>query len=182
LGKKVWLLAGSVTLFVLMGYMKFFLGPALQKGGRLGSEVKDLKQHLMSTQASLVKLPQMEKEIVRLRQKSEASKVRFPSKTELPELLEHLSEVAESSDVKIVEILPANMIPAPMKMEKVVQGAYEELPIAFTAKSGYHELGSFINRLENSERIFTVKDIEIKADPSDPKRHHIRLVVATFVR
>ena len=180
--KKVWIFAGIVTLLVLTGYMKFFLGPALQKNGRLGSEIKDLRQRLKSTKASLARLPQMEKEIAQLHQKSETLKVRFPSKAELPELLEHLSGIAESSDVKIVEILPASMMPAPSKTEKVGQGAYEELPIAFTAKSGYHELGSFINRLENSERIFTVKDIEVKADPSDPKRHHVRLVVATFVR
>ena len=68
------------------------------------------------------------------------------------------------------------------KKKESPSAIYEELPIALTARSGYHELGAFINQLENSERIFMVKTIEIKADPSDPKRHHATLVVETFVR
>lgn len=174
-------MGGVIAILSFMVYTKYFLGPAFEKARLLGAEAKTLQQNLKAAKTALSGFSQFEKEVTRLREKTKELAIRFPSKTELPELLEHLSEIADKSGVQIVEISPSRMIQTAEK-EKVSSTLYEEIPIALTAKSGYHELGAFINQLENSERIFTVKNVEIKADPSDSKRHHVALVVETFVR
>ena len=170
-----------VILLAVMVYLKYFLGPAFGKAHALGTEAAQIRRNLATTRGALAKLSQLEADTARLRESAKELAVRFPSESELPELLEHLSRVAEKSEVEIIEISPAHVIQKEAKKEPSVS-LYEELPIALTARSGYHELGSFINQLENSERIFMVKNIEIKADPSDRKRHHVELMVGTFVR
>ncbi len=177
--KKKIFLVGGVAIVVLFVYFQLLLGPALGRIGRVRSEARQLRQSLKAVQAGLSQLPQMEKKTTRLREKVRMAEDHFPSKLELPELLERLSEVAETSDVKIVEIEPTK----PLSLESGGdQPLYEEVPIALNAKSGYHELGLFINQLENSKRYFVVKDIRIKKDSSDSKRHHVDLVLQTFVR
>ena len=176
------LILGIVIVFLAVWvFLKYFVGPAIGKASTLGGEVAGVRRNLTSVRVSLTKLPQLEAETERLRRSAKELAVRFPSESELPELLEHLSRVAKKSEVEIVEISPTRVIQVEAK-KAAPSALYEELPIALTARSGYHELGFFINQLENSERIFTVKNIEIKADPSDRKRHRVELVLETFVR
>lgn len=175
------ILGGVVVFLAVWVFLKYFLGPAVGKARTLGTEASQIRRNLTATRTALGKLPQLEADAVRLRRSAKELAVRFPSESELPELLEHLSRVAEKSEVEIVEISPTRVIQVEEK-KGTPSALYEELPIALTARSGYHELGSFINQLENSERIFMVKNIEVKADPSDRKRHHVELVLGTFVR
>ena len=180
LANRQWILGGVIVFLSLLVYQKYFLGPVFGRANRLGKEAGEIRRNLKAAQATLSKLPQLESDMGKLRERTKELAVRFPSKAELPELLEHLSAVAEKSEVQIVEISPTRVIQEDKKEPS--SAIYEVLPIDLTARSGYHELGAFINQLENSERIFSVKNIEIKADPSDPKRHHVALVVETFVR
>ena len=179
--KKKWLTVVVLAFLILMVYLRFFLGPAVGKFNSLWSEIREIRRNLMTVQNAKEKLAQMEAETSELRKRTKKMEVRFPSRAELPELLEHLSDVAKKSEVDILEILPSGPIQTTASAANV-QPIYEELPIAFMAKSGYHELGAFINHLESSERIFAVKNIEIKSDPSNPRKHGIRLVLGTFVR
>lgn len=180
--KKRWLIGGVLVLLALMGYLRFFLGPAVGKWGSLRSEIREIRRNLLTVQKAKEKLARMETETAELRERTRKLEVRFPSRAELPELLEHLSNIAKKSGVEIVEILPTRPIQSEAQPAKPQAVIYEELPIDFTAKSGYHELGAFINHLENSERIFAVKDIEIRSNSSSPRSHQVRLVLGTFVR
>lgn len=182
LEKKTLMLGGILVFLFLVIYFRLLLGPAVGKMRLLRSQVVELEQRLKTTRSALARVAEIEKETARLRQFAEKSKSRLPNRSELPELLEHLSKTAEKSKVKIIEILPTKAETTQVNGTPAAEGLYEELPIAFSARSGYHELGTFLNQLENSERIFTVKDIEIKSDTSDQKRHHVRLVVGTFVQ
>ena len=175
-------IGGFVVFLSLLVLLKYFLGPAVGKACALGAEAAKVRRNVTTTRAALARLPQLEADATHLRDSAKDLTGRFPSESELPELLEHLSRVAEKSEVEIVEISPTRASQVDEKKGASPPVMYEELPIALIARSGYHELGSFINQLENSERIFMGKNIEIKADPSDRKRHHVQLVLETFVR
>ena len=83
-------------------------------------------------------------------------------------------------DIKIVGIVPAMSY---LKDDKSVKKSqiYREIPILITAKSGYHELGSFLNNLENADRFMKVVDIDIKANKTSPKKHDVELMVCTYI-
>lgn len=178
-GMRAWILGGAFVLLLVSAFFKLLVGPAFVKIGSLSQEIKETKQKVRTTQQGLANMTRMKLEIARLRQKAEVMEVRFPSEAELPNLLEHLSTVAKKSNVKIIEISPSRSVAV---ASQVPHARYRELPIVILARSGYHELGTFINQLENSERLFSVKDISVKSDPSDQRMHHVRLILETFVR
>lgn len=167
-----------LVVLALVAYIKWLVAPPFRDIRDLQVKISEKKRSLSTIEKAIPRLPEMEAKIAHLRQRANTLKGQLPGRSELPTLLERLSEVAEKSDVKIIEISPSTTI----QVGRGVPDVYEELPIAITAKSGYHELGSFINQLENSDRIFLVKDIQIQSDRNDQKRHHVRLMVGTFVR
>ena len=58
---------------------------------------------------------------------------------------------------------------------------YQEIPILITAKSGYHELGQFLAKLENAERFMKVVGMTIKSNKATPKKHDAELLVLTYI-
>ena len=100
----------------------------------------------------------------------------LPVEQEVPKLLEMLSTMARSSNVKIVGITPLAS-----KQEESPEKIYQEIPILISAKSGYHELGRFLSDLESSDRFMKVSDIDIKENKSNVKRHDVELLVVTYV-
>lgn len=58
---------------------------------------------------------------------------------------------------------------------------YTEVPITITAKSGYHQLGAFINRVENGKRLMKVADVDITFDNMNKTEHNVELLVMTYV-
>ena len=59
--------------------------------------------------------------------------------------------------------------------------AYQEIPIMISARSGYHELGSFISKLENADRFMEVSDIKLKANSANFRKHNVELIVSTYL-
>lgn len=105
---------------------------------------------------------------------------RLPAEAEIPGLLEDLSVMAKRSGITIVGITPVPK--APVKEEKAEkERIYQEFPILISAKSGYHELGSFLNDMENAARFMKVVDIEIRTNKSTPKKHDVDLIVCTYI-
>jgi Tfp pilus assembly protein PilO len=94
--------------------------------------------------------------------------------------LENLSEMAKDSNIKIVGIVPAISYFKDDKSANKSQ-IYREIPILITAKSGYHELGHFLNNLENADRFMKVADIDIKSNKTSPKKHDVELMVCTYI-
>ena len=85
--------------------------------------------------------------------------------------------MAKSANTKIVGIMPVTG-----KEEKAEKNQiYKEIPILISAKSGYHELGRFLNSLENSDRFMKVGDMHIRANPATPKKHDVELLVLTYI-
>jgi len=103
---------------------------------------------------------------------------KLPVEQEIPMLIESVSGRARDSYVKILGIRPIASRNAKMPKTKEV---YQEIPILISAKSGYHQLGVFINKLENADRFMELSDIKIKFNKATPKVHDIELVVSTYV-
>lgn len=81
----------------------------------------------------------------------------LPSDTEVPGLLEDITNKGEANGLKIETI---------DLLDEVTQEFYIELPIAINAVGSYHDLGAFISGMAGLPRIVTLHDFEIVA-PSD---------------
>ena len=102
----------------------------------------------------------------------------LPDEKDIPDFLQDLAATAKSSDVQILSVTPHGFV---KDGKSGKDEYYSEMPVVITAKSGYHQLGSFISSLEHGERFVTVEDLDIKYDSQNPRRSNVRMVLKTYV-
>jgi type IV pilus assembly protein PilO len=169
----------GLAVFVAI-YLFFILRPQLVSiVCALGNSIK-VAGELGSAKTDIANIPKFKKTIEAYRGKIELAEKRLPAEREIPSLLESLSDMARRCNVKIVSITPV-VVPVKAERSSRSRPVYQEIPIAITAKSGYHELGSFISKLENSDRFMMVDDIEIRANKANPRSHDVELIVMTYI-
>ncbi len=98
---------------------------------------------------------------------------RLPPQKEFPVFLELISALAKKNNIKIIAIEPQAMIDNPDLF-------YMEFPVLIDALCGYHDLGRFINNLEDAKIFMKIKDIKIANDDIIPKQHNVFLNISTF--
>ena len=96
-------------------------------------------------------------------------------------LIENISVLAIKEFVKISEIKPQLDI-KPTSALNTQDYKFSPLKIEIEASSGYHQLGRFLNKLENENPFISVKEFSIKQEPNNNSRHNIRLVLMTFIK
>ena len=144
--------------------------------GKTGKLMSDFK----SAELLISKKEMFENDIESYRGKVESYEKRLPAEQEIPSILENLSTMANGSNVKIIGIAPVQ-VSAKEAAAKNIGKIYKEIPILINAKSGYHELGIFLNNLESADRFMKVVDIEVRSSKASPKKHDTELIVCTYV-
>lgn len=171
-GYMILAIAG-VILFV---YLISAVIPKLIFLGKTSREIKELETNIELVDSRIGRIDVLTKKLEKLTTEINGYSVGLPEQKELPEFIEELSLTAKSSGVKILSITPEE----PKDIEKAGE-YYKEVPIGITAESGYHELASFINNLEGSERFVTIEDLFIKSDVKSPRKHDITIKLKTYV-
>jgi type IV pilus assembly protein PilO len=161
-------------------YLYFIFVPQALKAFTLFGDVGKVKSELNSAHLIAADMGKLKNDLQKNSEKVESYEKKLPVEQEIPALLENLSNMARDSNIKIVGIVPA--MPS-SKDDKSAKSSpiYREIPILITAKSGYHELGHFLNRLENAGRFMKVVDIKIRANKASPKKHDVEIMVCTYI-
>ena len=175
--KQMMLAVAAAALIAVIVYLNFVLIP--QVAGAFGAVMRMNKaqSELNSAQTDAARIATLKKSIVSFEAKVDKYEKMLPAQQEIPSLLESLSDMAKSSGIKIVGIMPVAAKEEKFGKEQI----YKETPILISAKSGYHELGRFLSDLENSDRFMKVDDIQIKVSAAVPKKHDVELLVLTYV-
>lgn len=179
--RKIFLVYGALILAAFAAYVMFLLKPAVANLCRaiprmkvLKSDIKAVTDELPFKQNLLRKQAEQAKNLILYEKKLSKEK-------ELPVLLESISKMARSSNVKILGITPLSELrKASGRSAGAKSDIYQEVPIRIMAQSGYHELGQFITKLENDERYMQVTDLRIKTNSSSSKRHLVQFVVYAY--
>ena len=79
----------------------------------------------------------------------------LPEDTEVPGLLEDITEIGLGSSLNFSSIA--------LQQEKASE-FYVELPIKITARGDYHDFGTFVSGVSSLPRIVTLHDYELKKD------------------
>lgn len=95
----------------------------------------------------------------------------LPSDTEVPGLLEDISQLGLDSGLEFESI--------DLGAEKVVE-FYAELPIEIKVKGGYHSIGSFISGVAALPRIVTLHDYTIRPEVSTPNVLTLAITAKTY--
>ncbi len=176
---KTMLLMVLVAAFIFVLYFWLFVQPQLARLtdtlGRFGKVRNELK----TAEINVARIEKLQTDVNAFKEKVDNYEKRLPAEQEIPNFLGSISDMARSSNVKIVAITP---IPVAAKESKAQKAQiYQEMPILISAKCGYHELGQFLSKLENADRFMKVVDIDMIASKTTPKKHDVELVVSTFI-
>ena len=92
---------------------------------------------------------------------------------DVPALLKAISATSNIYNIKVDQL-------SPQKSDGVVlvkngDGNYRSLSILVNARAGYHDLGRFLNRLEQDGVFWQLESISVVADKADPIRHQIKI-------
>lgn len=170
----------AACFLILVGYYFLFLSPVISKFLSVFREVSRMQSKLDKAELSIERMPVIEREIDELKTKTNFYSNKLPKEEEFPEVLEDLSDMAQSAGIKITKIIPVKKSRDDFENGPHLD-IYSQQGILINAQCGYHQLGTFIAALESAERFMEVSDIRIEAGKINPKRHNVQLVVKTFL-
>ncbi len=144
------LLLGSALLIFLFYYFhikdqRLHLVSIQQEEGRLKNTFQQKAFEAANLEAYQEQMKELEESFGTLL-------AQLPSSTEVPGLLENITEIGHGSSLKIETIEP--------QAERVAE-FYVELPIKIEAAGGYHDFGSFVSGVASLPRIVTLHDFSI---------------------
>lgn len=173
---QIMILAGLLSILAVIIYVGFILAPQVERVFQAMGRASKISADLKITQDNIANMPKFKANLAVYEEKVDRYEKMLPAKQEIPDLLEILSNMAKSSDVKIIGIMPVIGKEDTDKKNQI----YKEIPILINAKSGYHELGKFMSDMESADRFMKVSDIQIKSNSQSPRKHDVDILVLTY--
>jgi type IV pilus assembly protein PilO len=158
-GLLVFFAAAIAYAFFLTTMVPFGYKPRSDSIARLEGEYERISADLMKAKQTASRLPQVQAEFEALTQRWEEAKTLLPTEKEMAELLTQVTVAGQRAGVDFLLFEPKP--PAPRDI-------YVEHPVDMTVQGGYHDVGLFLSRLSNLQRIVNVNSISMKNVP-DPK-------------
>ncbi|MBI3031091.1 MAG: type 4a pilus biogenesis protein PilO [Candidatus Rokubacteria bacterium] len=164
---------GVILLVVLLGGGYYFLlAPKMAEVSRLRDQRMAKQTELDNSRQLAASLARFKQEAEALRARLETAKERLPSEKEIPGLYRQVSELAYQTGMAVSLFQPRS--PA-------TKDVYQEVPISITAEAGFHQLGTFLDRIARLPRIVNLTDIKITGISRPTGTIRADLTLATYV-
>ena len=177
---------GLVTLWM---YFSFIVSPLIREIGDLGRQVRDAREQLKVVRVSTANETTLRDQQRQLQEGVGSMQQLLPSEEELPAVIESLSDLAGQSQVKIQTIFPQRPGSDGAGRKDKDKGPagepkqpniYKEVMIQIDALAGFHQLGSFLSRVEQAEKPMRVAGLRITLDPKETKRQRVKLLLQSY--
>lgn len=179
LENKTPLFIGLGIFFILMLDYAFLLRPQILLIKKIGGQVSFLSKELRSAKKDIASIEQFKKRLATLKENIAVVGERIPAEEEIPVALENISQLAKDSYVKIIQIKPSRE--SEKNVATLSGGKVFELPIFIEARCGFHQLGSFLNKLESDKIFMNIDGFELLPNPEDNLHHIAKLVVEIYI-
>ena len=175
-GPKERILLGLGGAVALVLWFQIFHVPQHGIHSQRRAQVLSVRKKLQEARRNIKQLPSLEAELKRL-SSGNGMAFTFSPEEQLPELLEMIAQAARSSQVKLLTVRPQ------MDLNQLHPGptGFLELPVRLEATAGYHQIGSFLDALERSERLVRLDSLEIVADPRDIWEHQVHCDLKVYL-
>ncbi|MBN1867892.1 type 4a pilus biogenesis protein PilO [Candidatus Sumerlaeota bacterium] len=164
---------GAVVLGILFYLWIALWKPAMASNEKFAEDSRKKIAELDRKLGDIRRIRALQDQTDQLKAKLDRVSKRLPSSPETSGFYTALSEILKSSGVLTRRLKADN---------RVYSSRYVEIPYTIEASGQYHEIGSFLNLVEeNPERFMRVKKILIQNNPGSPSRHPATLTIATFM-
>ncbi len=152
----------AVVVLVVASYLyfgtellPFFYQVRKAKIDAMELEYGQLSAELEKARQMVDKLAELEAEYERLHEQWLSAQELLPMEQEMPDLLRQVTTAGVRAGVEFMLFQPT----APQIRED-----YKAYPVKIRVRGGYHQLGIFLSRLANLERIVNVSDLDVKSE------------------
>ncbi|MBI4322675.1 MAG: type 4a pilus biogenesis protein PilO [Candidatus Omnitrophica bacterium] len=139
------------------------------------TQVRLAKQQLRDIEQALIQEPQLQQQRRQLEDRMARLRTTVLTEDELPTMIEQLTDLAGQTGVKIQLISPQRAFPASLSPD-----AYKEIPIQIEALAGFHQLGTFLSRVELGTQPMQVRTLRISENPKLLRRHLVKLTLLAY--
>ena len=187
-GRKMLVLVGLLAVLVLWVYYAYILTPLVQRVWQVGGEARTLRGQLRAIEQAIVQEPQLRQQHRQLADEVEKLRTTLPSEEELPAVIERLADLASQTGVKLQLITPQRPLqghgigagPTP-SAPTTSPALYKEIPIDMEALAGFHQLGTFLSRIELGEQPMQLRSLHISQDAKMLRRHVVKMTLVAYV-
>jgi type IV pilus assembly protein PilO len=161
-----------VLLAAVLGAGQYYHVKDLQlELARVEAEEAKLKKEFEKKAFQAANLDAYRQQMVEMEESFGALVSQLPSETEVPGLLEDITNKGLLNGLKISSI--------DLQKEKAKE-FYVELPIAIKASGSYHDLGAFISGMAGLPRIVTLHNFQISANKKNTNHLDMTILAKTY--
>lgn len=162
--------AALVIAVLIGGYYYHIEDMQLELANAEAKEVK-LKKDFEAKAFQAANLEAYRQQMVEMEESFGALVSQLPSDTEVPGLLEDITNKGLLNGLDIASI--------DLQKESAKE-FYVELPIAINASGSYHDLGAFISGMAGLPRIVTLHDFQITANKKNTNKLDMKIIAKTY--
>jgi type IV pilus assembly protein PilO len=150
-----------VTILIIMigyvyfftSFMPFFFQPQKARINTLGSEYDKISAELEKARKTVNNLARLEEEYKRLNEKWEAAQSLLPQDKEVAQLLRKVTRAGSQSGIEFELFEPQ----PPVTKEFITEN-----PVKVKVRGEYHEVGVFLSKVANLDRIINVTNLKVQ--------------------
>ncbi|MBP6699856.1 MAG: type 4a pilus biogenesis protein PilO [Halioglobus sp.] len=162
---------GLLLVAVLVGGYYYHIKDLQAQLAQVEAKEVELKKDFEKKAFQAANLDAYRQQMVEMEESFGALVSQLPSDTEVPGLLEDITNKGLLNGLEIASI---------QLQKEAAREFYVELPIAISASGSYHDLGAFISGMAGLPRIVTLHDFVITAKDDDANNLGMSIVAKTY--
>lgn len=153
-----------VVLIAVFMYVVYL--PYQKSNGVLEQRIQQNESEISKSQVMLRKLAELKAANIKLQEDLKNATTVLPAAEEAAKLPDTLSDMIKASGLTLKTITPAKNTAGP-------NGLYSEMPIAVEFSGSYHDVGKFMEGIDNITRLVSVTDFNMSSAIMDGRRMNI---------
>jgi type IV pilus assembly protein PilO len=162
---------GLLLIAVLVGGYYYHIKDLQAQLAQVEGQELELKKDFEKKAFQAANLEAYRQQMVEMEESFGALVSQLPSDTEVPGLLEDITNKGLLNGLEIATI---------QLQKEAAREFYVELPIAISASGSYHDLGAFISGMAGLPRIVTLHDFTITAKGDDANNLGMSIIAKTY--
>jgi len=172
--KKIILIALISAMLFYLDF-SFVLKSQLQGIKDIGPSISKLESDINSLSKDMAGISDLKNKEVGAKENISQQGRIIISEGYIATLLQNISDIANKNSIKIMQMKPGKEL-------KAKEGSLNTLSLSLDLVCGYHDLGSFINDIEDANELMAIEGIKIESDPMNYMQQRVNLTIRTYVK